>query len=107
MTGAESAPLLNYLFAHSTRPEFICRNAGARATLTMGTIAARSTTRSTTTTASAANFTAHLRRRDSRRPRYTPGKADRRPMSPSPSSPPADAANQEAAKLLTPEILHK
>lgn len=35
MTAAESAPLLDFLFAHSTRPEFICRNRWQQGTLTM------------------------------------------------------------------------
>jgi len=35
MTAAESAPLLEYLFAHSIRPEFICRHRWSQGMLTM------------------------------------------------------------------------
>lgn len=35
MTTAESAPLLEYLFAHATRPEFICRHRWQQGMLTM------------------------------------------------------------------------
>ena len=35
MTAAESAPLLDYLHAHATRPEFICRNRWQKGTLSM------------------------------------------------------------------------
>ena len=54
MTVAESTPLLDFLYAHQVRPEFTCRFAGRRARWPSGTIAACCTTRSTTTTGSAA-----------------------------------------------------
>ena len=54
MTEAESAPLLDYLFAHQIRPEFTCRFRWRPARSRCGTTAAPSTTRSTTTTATAA-----------------------------------------------------
>jgi Taurine catabolism dioxygenase TauD, TfdA family len=47
MTEAESAPLLEYLFAHQVRPEFTCASTGSAARPRFGTTAVRFTTRST------------------------------------------------------------
>jgi Taurine catabolism dioxygenase TauD, TfdA family len=54
MTEAESAPLLNFLFEHQTKPEFTCRFNWQLARWRSGTIGARCTIRSTTITGSAA-----------------------------------------------------
>jgi taurine dioxygenase len=58
MTEAESAPLLEYLFAHQVRPEFTCRFHWEPGSTTLWTIAVRFTIRSTIITASAASCTA-------------------------------------------------
>jgi taurine dioxygenase len=59
MTAEESLPILRYLYRHQVRPELTCRFAsgGARARSRSGTIAAPSTTRSTTTRATAGSCT--------------------------------------------------
>ena len=58
MTEAESAPLLNFLFEHQTKPEFTCRFNWRIGSLAFWDIAARCTILSTTITASAASCTA-------------------------------------------------
>ena len=62
MTEGESAPLLEFLYAHQIRPEFTCRFTWSAGRSRSGTTARRSTTPSTTTTATAASCTASLSR---------------------------------------------
>jgi taurine dioxygenase len=54
MTEAESAPILNFLFQYQVRPEFTCRFRWEPGSIACWNNRAPSTTRSTTTTATAA-----------------------------------------------------